>query len=230
MNKTVLIADNDKSWQNLLAEKLENNGLNVVTAANSKEAQNIGHNNSVGLIVLNTNFSDSNGINICKSLRSNNIIIPIMFVAQNAQQDQIIEALNNGGDDFVLKSTSIEEITARIFAHLRRFNSAKTLSETKTDAEPDLVINLHKGFLIVRGKKVPLLAQEIKLLNFLYMHQGELIERDRLLKEVWGYDKLDISTRTIDVHVARLRQKMDDTEVPKYLQTVRGVGYKFIAP
>lgn len=231
MNKTVLIADNDRSWQNSLAESLEASGFQVVIAQNTEEAQNFGQNNSIGLIVLNTSLSGENGIDICKNLRGNNIIIPLVFVAENAAANQIVKALNNGGDDFILKSASIEEITARIAAHLRRFNAVKTLSETiKQNEEPELVINLRKGFLLVHGEKVPLLAQEIKLLEYMYMHQGELIERDRLLNEVWGYDKLDISTRTIDVHIARLRQKMGDNEVPKYLQTVRGVGYRFIAP
>ncbi len=231
MNKTVLIADNDSSWQNLLAEKLETSGFNVVTATNSTEAQNIGQNNSIGLILLGTNLSELNGIDICQNLRSNNVIIPLMFAAESAQPEQIVEALSNGGDDFILKSASVEEIMARISAHIHRFSSAKAQSEiTKQNEEPELVINLRKGFLIVHGEKVQLLAQEIKLLEFMYMHQGELIDRDRLLNEVWGYEKLDISTRTIDVHIARLRQKMGDTEVPKYLQTVRGVGYKFIAP
>jgi len=182
------------------------------------------------LILLDVMLPGKDGFAVCKSLRAAGNRTPILMLTARSELEDRVAGLKIGADDYLCKPFEMAELLARMEALLRRAEAAEQAIDTTKLARGDLVIDLKRGFIILKDTEYPLSAQEIKLLDYFYRHVDIIISREELLNSVWGYDS-DITTRTIDVHVARLRQKMGDVhDIPKYIHTIRGIGYKFTPP
>jgi len=182
------------------------------------------------VILLDIMLPGKDGFAICKTIRDKGIGTPIMMLTARGETSDKITGLKLGADDYLGKPFDMSELVARIEALKRRADASSKAFDTAGGTGDDLVIDLKRGFIQFKDQESPLSAQEIKLLDYFYRHVGVIISREELLNTVWGYDS-DITTRTIDVHVARLRQKMGDVkDSPKYIHTIRGIGYKFTPP
>ena len=181
-------------------------------------------------VILDVMLPGKDGFAVCKSLRSARVNTPILMLTARSQVDDKVTGLKFGADDYLCKPFDMAELLARIEALLRRAEAAASAIDLTEKTHGNLVIDLKRGFILYKDTEYSLSAQEIKLLDYFYRHVDTIISREELLNSVWGYDA-DITTRTIDVHVARLRQKMGDVkDIPKYIHTIRGIGYKFTPP
>lgn len=230
MSKKILFVEDEQGLRVTLGDRLASEGFHVIEAINGTEGVEFGKNETIDVIILDLMLPEMDGFEVCKKLREANVVTPIIILSAKNQISDKVTGLQLGADDYVTKPFDANELMARIETQMRRGKIMKEAHEHPQPKTPDLIINLRRGYLIHKGKEVPLLAQEIKLLDYMYLHEGEIIPRDTLLDDVWEYED-KVNTRTIDVHVARLRQKMGDIgDSARYIQTIRGVGYKFIAP
>lgn len=231
MSRKILIVEDEESLRITMGDRLAPEGYHVIEAKTGTQGLELGRNETIDLIILDIMLPEVDGFTVCKKLREDGVLTPIIMLSAKSLLEDKVTGLKTGADDYMTKPFEMSELLARIEVQIRRGEAIKAVHSKHDDDKPsDLVINLRRGYMEVQGKEVPLLAQEIKLLDYMFLHEGEVISRDRLLDEVWGYEE-KVSTRTIDVHVARLRQKMNDAKgVPRYIQTVRGIGYKFTSP
>lgn len=182
------------------------------------------------LILLDVMLPGRDGFSVCKNLRAKGVMTPILMLTAKSQTDDKVTGLRIGADDYLCKPFDMAELEARVEALLRRAEASAHAIDINPKQTGDLTIDLKRGFIQNKDTEYPLSAQEIKLLDYFYRHVDTIISREELLNSVWGYDS-EITTRTIDVHVARLRQKLGDVkDIPKYIHTIRGIGYKFTPP
>ena len=224
-NRKILVVDDDKRLRDLLQRYLTEQGFTVRTAENAEMMDKVMTRDTFELIVLDLMLPEVDGLEGCKILRRTPATagIPIiMLTARAAEMDRVI-GLELGADDYVVKPFSPRELVIRI----------RKLIERRAPAEPnghmqigEIEIDVPAHELRVAGTPVTVTATEFKLLEVLASRCGRVQSRDRLLQDVWGYES-PIDTRTVDTHMRRLREKLGDAA--KYLETVRGVGYRFIA-
>jgi DNA-binding response OmpR family regulator len=166
------------------------------------------------------------GLDVCRALRSRGIETPILMLTARSQELDKVVGLEVGADDYVTKPFSIKELLARIRAHLRR--AAKQVADIENFTFGDIELNFKKFAALKAGEELDLSAREFEILRYLIRRRGEIVTRDQLLDEVWGYDITPI-TRTVDNHIARLRQKIEkDPSDPRHIITVHRLGYRFI--
>ncbi len=227
--KKILLVEDEAGLLLTLTDRLESQKYAVDTAETGPQGLEKARNPDYDLILLDVMLPELDGFTVCKTLRGEKVNTPIIMLTAKSQLDDKVTGLKLGADDYVTKPFEVQELLARIEVQIRRGTALKgiTIPESVSD---NLIVNLQRGYISLDGVEQVLLAQEIKLLEFFYKNQNEVISRETLLETVWDYEG-SVSTRTVDVHIARLRQKLGDTgDVPKYIQTIRGVGYKFIAP
>lgn len=223
MTKRILVVEDEKGLLQTLVDRLEIEGYIVFTAEDGINGLHKVLNLDYDLLLLDIMLPGKDGFEIASKLRASGNVKPIIFITAKNQLEDKLAGFKSGADDYVCKPFEMKELLARIEALLRR-------SSVQHKNVNDLKIDLEHGVIYKKGIKEPLLSQEVKLLQYFYEHEGEVVLRSTLLSSVWGYDS-NMSTRTIDVHIARLRQKLGDVnDVPQYIQTVRGKGYKFTAP
>jgi DNA-binding response OmpR family regulator len=230
MNTKVLIIEDDPHILLGLEEVLESDGFEVAVCNRGDLALEAVAKHRPTLIVLDVMLPGLSGYDVCKQLRAKKVATPILMLTAKSQELDKVVGLDLGADDYVTKPFGVRELLARIHALLRR-----------TGAGPGAAANLEtpfqigaatidpKTFQLKRGKAVEeLTAKELKLLQLFFTHPGEVLSRDRLLTEVWGYNYYG-TTRTLDQVVVQLRKKLGDNgEAPKHLLTVHGVGYKLV--
>ena len=231
MKTKVLIVEDDPHISLGLQEILKSEGFEAEVCARGDAAVAAVIRHHPNLIVLDVMLPGLSGYEVCKELRSRKIAIPILMLTAKSQEIDKVLGLDLGADDYVTKPFGLRELMARIHALLRRTQSNGTASP-QNDASFALGnsrIN-PKTFQLVRGKTVEeLTAKELKLLQIFHAFPGEVLSRDRLLNEVWGYGYYG-TTRTLDQVIVQLRKKLgDNAEDPKHLVTVHGVGYKLLA-
>ena len=223
----ILIVEDDANLLNTLKYNLQKDGYDVVTSTDGVEAVETARKVKPDLIILDIMLPKMNGFEVCRILRKE-MIVPILMLTAKAEETDKIVGLELGADDYVTKPFSIRELLARVRAMLRR---VKMIEPASIDQEALLKINeleidpaRHRAFL--RETVLDLTPKEFDLLVFLARNKGFVFNREQLLEKVWGYDYPG-DTRTIDVHIRWLRQKIEvDPQKPKYLITVRGTGYK----
>ncbi|MGV8121123.1 MAG: response regulator [Vulcanimicrobiota bacterium] len=220
----ILVVDDERNIVELLKYNLEKEGYEVLSAYDGFEAVNIAKQDRPDLIILDIMLPGQGGLEVCRILRKETKIPIIMATAKGEEIDKIL-GLELGADDYVTKPFSPRELVARVKAVLRRTSSK---AEEKDElAFEDLTINLVKHEIRLKGEEVDLKPKEFDLLKLLATNPGKVFTRDFLLEQLWGYDYLG-DTRTVDVHMRRLRQKIEeDAANPKFLKTVHGIGYKF---
>jgi DNA-binding response OmpR family regulator len=225
MKPKILVVDDEPDAVEMLEFNLKSNGYDVVTAADGEEALTKARSVLPNLIVLDLMLPEVDGMEVCKILRRDQRTsgIPIIMLTAKAAEIDRVLGLELGADDYVTKPFSIRELVLRV----KRLLRTETASEEKSDriVWKDLTIDVPRHQALVKGKALELTATEFKLLTVLAQRRGRVQSRDQLLHDVWDYDNV-IDTRTVDTHVRRLREKLG--AAAKYLDTVRGVGYRFV--
>jgi len=230
MKTKILVVEDDPHILLGLEEVLKGDGFDVVACARGDAALEAFTKSQPALVVLDVMLPGLSGYDVCKQMRAKKIATPILMLTAKGQEIDKVVGLDLGADDYVTKPFGVRELLARIHALLRRGQNNGAL-QSAPDAEFQIgsaKIN-PKTFQLHRGKATEeLTAKEVKLLQFFHAHPGEVLSRDRLLNEVWGYNYLG-TTRTLDQVIVQLRKKLGDNgDEPKYLLTVHGVGYKLL--
>ena len=227
MNKlTILTVDDDPNILQLINLYLTREGFEVLQAANGAEALKLFKATPPSLMLLDVMLPGMDGWQVCREVRKVSNIPIIMLTAKDETFDKVL-GLELGADDYITKPFDTKELVARVKAVLRRTQGPE---DGKNDliSFPGLTVSLSQYEVFYEGKKVEMPPKELELLYFLASHAGQVFSRDQLLQQVWGYDFSGDSSRTVDVHVKRLREKLPECE--KYgwsIHTIWSVGYKF---
>lgn len=229
MNKKVLIVDDEKYILELLQVNLESNGFDVTICDRGDEVISICETIMPDIILLDLMLPGIDGLEICKRIRNHaklSKIVIIMVTARGEEIDRVL-GLELGADDYISKPFSVREILARIKAIFRRIEQRNLSINVHASGRNDyLKINHETQEVSIGDEKISLSYMEFKLLEVLAFNRGTIVQRNDLFKQVWGYD-LTEETRTLDVHIRKLRKKLgDDEKYPSLIETVRGVGYK----
>lgn len=221
----ILVVEDDPAHLLALEDNLTFAGYQVSTARSGRSALKLLKQEEFDLIVLDIMLPYVNGFEVCKRLRSSGNETPIIMLTARTQEQDRVQGLDLGADDYITKPFSIAELLARIRAVLRRFKLQSRLLERFSFG--DIEFDFKKYEAKKNGVKLDISSREFQILKILITHEGEVVSRYDLIGEIWGYD--DFPThRTIDTHIARLRQKLeDDPANPKHILTVYGAGYKF---
>ena len=222
----ILIVEDEPNMVSGLRDNFEFEGYQVITAPDGVAGLERALSESPDLVVLDVMMPRMSGLDVCKQLKAKQPGIPIIMLTARGQEVDKVVGLELGADDYVTKPFSIRELLARVKAVLRR---AGGLPKNRTTYQfGDVEVNLRSCQVSRRGKPLEFSSKEFELLKYFLSHSGEAITRDRLLEEVWGYDRFP-TTRTVDAHIVRLRQKIEPKpEEPHFILTVHGVGYKFV--
>lgn len=224
MAAKILVVDDDKNICEILRLYLEKEGFTVILAHDGKTAVELAESKSPDLILLDIMLPEMDGWQVCREIRKKSECPIIMLTAKGEVFDKVL-GLELGADDYVVKPFETKEVVARIKAVLRR--TGKAASYEKREVSYDkFSINMRNYELIIDGKKVEAPPKEMELLYHLASNPNQVFTRDQLLDEVWGFDYYGDS-RTVDVHVKRLREKLEGVSDKWELKTVWGVGYKF---
>ncbi|HHW55733.1 MAG: response regulator transcription factor [bacterium] len=226
MREKILIVDDEDTILEFLRINLEKNGFTVVAAGDGHEALRLARQEQPRCILLDVMLPGLDGFEVLRELRKTMDVPVIMLTAKGDDIDKIL-GLELGADDYVTKPFNPRELVARIKAILRRVDKAAANTEEGIITVGDLILDLERHRVEVRGKAVDLTPKEFELLELLMSNPGKVFSRDALLSQVWGYDYFG-DTKTVDVHIRRLREKIEvDPSSPVNILTVWGVGYKF---
>ena len=224
MNKKALVIEDDKNIAELLRLYLEKDGFEVSIASDGGQGLRLAGEVEPDVILLDIMLPVMDGWQVCKEIRRNSQVPIIMLTAKGETFDKV-SGLEMGADDYVTKPFEVKELIARIHAVMRRADGAAGPSEKKLVYDK-LVINLDSYELVVDGRKIDTPPKEMELLYHLAASPNRVFTRNQLLDEVWGFDYFGDS-RTVDVHIKRLREKLEGVSDQWSLKTVWGVGYKF---
>lgn len=236
INNRILVIEDESNIQELIKYNLEKNGYKVVLADNGITGLNEALENIPDLILLDLMLPGLDGLEVCKRLRMDKRTkrVPIfMLTAKSEELDKIL-GLELGADDYITKPFSIKELIARIRAAMRRMEEDRNDEASKAESSPiikvkDIEIDSDKYEVRKNGEKLALTLKEFELLKMLIENKGKVMTRDFLLDKIWGYDYAG-ETRTVDVHIRHVRQKLKDEEgINQMIETIRGVGYRFIS-
>ena len=225
MDTKLLIVDDDPNICDMLKLYFENEGYKVKTACDGMEGVNFFKMYEPDLVLLDIMMPKKDGWQVCREIREISAKPVIMITAKNEVFDKVL-GLELGADDFIVKPFDMKELSARIKAVLRRYNAHSKTSDDEVVKFENIEISLQKSELKLLGKAIDIPPKELELLYFLASNCNRVFTRDQLLDKVWGFDYLGDS-RTVDVHVKRLREKLEGVSDKWTLKTVWGVGYKF---
>ena len=221
----VLVVEDEESFSDALSYMLRKEGFEVAVAASGPEALEVFDREGADLVLLDLMLPGLPGTEVCRSLRQRSKVPVIMLTAKDSEIDKVV-GLELGADDYVTKPFSSRELVARIRAVLRRRGDAEEPSSSVLAAGP-VRMDVDRHVVTVRGEKVQLPLKEFELLEVLLRNAGRVLTRGQLIDRVWGADYVG-DTKTLDVHIKRLRAKIEpDPSKPRYILTVRGLGYKF---
>ncbi|GAB3355106.1 winged helix-turn-helix domain-containing protein [Modestobacter lapidis] len=223
----VLVVEDEESFSDALSYMLRREGYETVVAADGVDALAEFDRGGADIVLLDLMLPGLSGTEVCRALRAKSSVPIIMLTAKDAEIDKVV-GLELGADDYVTKPYSARELVARIRAVLRRGAEGEPASDTSLAAGP-VRLDVDRHVVAVDGRPVALPLKEFDLLELLLRNAGRVLTRGQLIDRVWGADYVG-DTKTLDVHVKRLRAKLEpDPANPKYLLTVRGLGYKFEA-
>ena len=221
----ILVIEDEPDIRRNLEYNLSREGFSISTAASISEANTLLASTDYNLILLDLMLPDGSGLDLCKSIKSNSDTESIPIIILTAKDDEVdkVVGFELGADDYVTKPFSVRELILRVKAVLKRGSKKKEIVEVVRQFG-DLKIDVDSHEVHVDDAKINLTALEFRLLRQLVDTRGRVQSRDQLLSDVWGYSA-EVTTRTVDTHVKRLREKLGP--MGKYVQTIRGVGYKF---
>lgn len=223
----VLIVEDEPAIAMPIRDRLESEGLEVAFEAAGDAALDRLRSECFDAIVLDLMLPGMDGVRVCRELRSAGDTTPVLMLTARGQTVDKVTGLRAGADDYLTKPFEMIELVARVEALLRRGGSTEPRPRLSAYRIGPFTLDLKRQELRRADEVTQLSTQEFKLLKYLYEHAGEVVARDELLSAVWGYDE-STYTRTVDVHVAWLRQKLDDRERQKLIRTVRGRGYRLV--
>jgi two-component system alkaline phosphatase synthesis response regulator PhoP len=222
----ILIVEDEPNMVAGLRDNFEFEGHQVISAPDGVAGLERAISESPDLVILDVMMPRMSGLDVCKQLKAKRPGIPIIMLTARGQEVDKVLGLELGADDYVTKPFSIRELLARVKAVLRR--SQGPAKDSERFAFGEVEVNVKSCQVSRKGKAVDFSSKEFDLLKFFLNHPGETLSRDRLLEEVWGYDRFP-TTRTVDAHIVRLRQKVEPKpEDPRFILTVHGTGYKFV--
>ena len=227
--KKILIVEDEAPMLQGLKDNLEFEGYSVDTAADGQTGQDKILNNPYDLVLLDVMLPFVSGFDVCKNARKAGIETPIILLTAKGEEIDKVIGLELGADDYITKPFSLRELLARIKAILRRASSNQENNSGEKDITLGrLTINFKNYEASEKGRPVKMTHKEFEIIAFLYKNANKTIDRDELMSKVWGID-YEITTRTVDNFILKLRQKIEtDTNNPKFILTVHGVGYKLI--
>ena len=222
----ILIVEDDPAVRDVLRIALEREGMTVEAVGNGEAAlesfRSVG---SLDLIILDIMLPDTDGITLCQEIRRGSDVPIIMLTAREGERNVVV-GLEVGADDYVTKPASPAEVVSRVRAQLRRRRMDSQSANLKYEF-PGLVIDLSRRQVWVDGERADLTTTEFEILRFLAAHPGWVYSRQQIMEQLWEGDFYG-EARSADVHIQRIRKKIEpDPKAPRYIQTVRGIGYKF---
>ena len=221
----VLIIEDDANLLETIKYNLRKDGYDVVTASDGEQALEVARKEKPSLLILDIMLPKLNGFEVCRILRKE-ATVPILMLTAKADETDKIVGLEIGADDYMTKPFSMRELMARVRAMLRRSKMGEPPTGPELIKIGDIEVDIARHRASLAGTKLELSPKEFDLLAFLVRNKGLVFSREQLLEKVWGYDFAG-DTRTVDVHIRWLRQKIEtDAGHPKYLVTIRGTGYK----
>ena len=226
MAEKIFLLEDDAYLRDGLLEMLQGRDYEVESAESIKKAEIIIKEKRFSLLIFDVMLSDGSSFDLCERLRAQGVTTPILFLTACDEEYQIVRGLDAGGDDYVTKPFETKEVVARIKAVLRRTGENEKTENIKEVRYDKLRINITNYELVVDGVQIDTPPKELELIYHLASNPNRVYTRDQLLDEVWGFDYYGDS-RTVDVHVKRLREKLEGVSDKWSLKTVWGVGYKF---
>ena len=229
MSNKVLVIEDEPDIRKTLEYNLSREGYTVEGCGSIEEANTFLENPSYSIIILDLMLPDGSGLDLCRQIKSNSTIQEIPILILTAKDDEVdkVVGFELGADDYVTKPFSVRELILRVKAILKRNTKTSNLSNQTHEINRNfgsLKMNVESHEVFINDEEIILTALEFKLLRQLVERRGRVQTRDQLLEDVWGYSS-NITTRTVDTHIKRLREKLGS--MGKYVQTIRGVGYKF---
>jgi len=223
--RKVLVVEDDEAMAVALQDGFSYEGFAVDVARDGAEGRRQALSGAHDLIILDVMLPKVSGLEILKQLRKDGLQVPVIMLTARGQEIDKVLGLRLGADDYVTKPFSFMELMARVEAIRRRVGSRD--GEPATFHFGDVTLDFQRYEASKAGRSIELTPREFKILSYLIEHRGEVLARERLLNAVWGYDSIPF-TRTVDMHIAKLRKKIEDEPGdPRYIVTVHGVGYKF---
>jgi len=222
----ILIVEDEPNMVAGLRDNFEFEGYEVISAQDGVAGLERAISQTPDLVILDVMMPRMSGLEVCKQLKTKRPGIPIIMLTARGQEVDKVVGLELGADDYVTKPFSIRELLARVKAVLRRAKPGTQDQDRRTFG--DVEVNLRTCQVFRKGKPLEFSAKEFELLKYFVSHSGEALSRDRLLEDVWGYDSFP-TTRTVDAHIVRLRQKLEfKPDEPRLILTIHGIGYKFV--
>lgn len=223
---TILIVEDDETMLKGLRDAFEHNSFKVISATDGESGLQLAETNQPDIIILDVMLPRIDGFEVCRTLRKRGVTIPIIMLTARAEEIDKVVGLEIGADDYVTKPFSTRELLARVKAHLRRTTEKVLTFEHYEFGNVTLDFSAFKTFK--NKKQIDLTSTEYSLMKVLIKHRGEVVPREKILNEVWGYDSYP-SSRTVDNHILNLRQKLEDNpQKPEFIHTIHGLGYKFV--
>jgi len=225
LKKRILVIDDDASILKLVSDVLTEEGFSVITASCGEEGIKKVHRSKPNLVILDLRLPDMDGFQICQTLKKDKIVsnIPIIMLTVKSAKSSTVAGLEMGADDYIVKPFNQEELVARVKTVLRRAGGEEKVEEILKYG--DMHLNLDKHTVFIKDKQIDLTPMEFNLLHILVKKKGHVLNRNFLLETVWGYEYFG-TTRTVDVHIGRLREKL--TPLGDKIETVEGVGYRLM--
>tara|TARA_B100000953_G_scaffold288879_1_gene272363 strand:+ start:1325 stop:2020 length:696 start_codon:yes stop_codon:yes gene_type:complete len=226
MSVSVLVIEDEPDIRKTIDYNLSKESYKVIQAASIAEGEKAIAENNIDVVILDLMLPDGSGLTLCRDIKSNSRTkdIPIIILTAKADEVDRVVGFELGADDYVIKPFSVRELILRVKAILKRGTSAKDTTEESSYSFGDLRLNFDAYQVFINDSEIGLTALEFRLLKHLIDRRGRVQTRDQLLEEVWGYSS-SVTTRTVDTHIKRLREKLGP--IGDYIQTIRGVGYRF---
>ncbi|MGZ8565703.1 MAG: response regulator [Actinomycetota bacterium] len=223
----ILLVEDEPSLAESVRYSLEREGFGVTVATDGRRAVERFRADLPDLVILDLMLPEMSGLDVCRMIRAESTVPIIVVTAKDSEADKVT-GLELGADDYVTKPFSVRELISRVRAHLRRVRMQTALPADDVLAGGPVEMDVGRHEVMVEGDQVAFPPKEFELLETFLRRKGRLLTREFLIEEVWGHDYFG-DTKTLDVHVKRIRRKIEpDPHDPTYLQTVRGLGYKFV--
>ena len=228
MTLPILLIEDEPGLVLTISDLLTSEGYTVETASDGDAGLTRATQDKFSLIILDVMLPKKTGFEVCRQLRQAGCDTPILMLTAKTQVIDRVVGLKLGADDYLTKPFDPAELLARVEALLRRVHKENRV-EVRTFQFGDVEVDFERAEVRKQGQPLSLAAKELQLLRYLVNNRDRVVPREEILQQVWEYDS-EVSSRTIDVHIAWLRQKLDNPQNPKYIQTVRGKGYRFTQP
>lgn len=227
IRRRILLVEDEPGLRRTLKDLLASSGYTVETSGDGADAQDRAEREAYDAIVLDVMLPSRSGFDVAKGLRRNGIHTPILMLTARTELNNKVQGFKSGADDYLTKPFEGPELLVRVEALLRRAQ-AGTRKRVSSWNFQDITVDFTKARMVKKGEQITLSERECRLLQHLIESRGEVVTRDELLQEVWGYEAAPM-TRTVDVHISWLRQKLeDDPANPRFIVTVHGQGYRFV--